>query len=108
MTASALLVSFIMSSEGLLRLKPWQVKVTPFLAGGALMAVRAAAVDDEVSAGASSTLGGLPTTHAALLAGVASILALAVTRFMSRIERHLVDRADGLEQSLRKANSDLQ
>ena len=27
---------------------------------------------------------------------------------MSRIERHLVDRADGLEQSLRKANSDLQ
>jgi diguanylate cyclase (GGDEF)-like protein len=108
LSASALLVGFIMASEGLLGLKPWQVKVTPFLAGAALMAMLVEVVSDEVSSGAASTLAGLPTTHAALLAGVASILGLAVTRFMSRIDRHLVDRADGLEQSLRKANSDLQ
>ena len=106
--ASGLVVCFIMGSEGLLRLPRWQAKVVPFAAGAMLMAVLMLSIGSDVSSGAPESLIGLPTTHATLLAGVAAIIALSVARFMSRIERHLVDRADGLEQSLRKANSDLQ
>ncbi|MEP7058838.1 MAG: diguanylate cyclase, partial [Caldimonas sp.] len=109
MLASGLSVCFVMASEGLLRLPAWHNAVaTSVAAGVALTAVLALSIGDTVSFGAPDNVPGLPTPHAALLAGVAAALALAVTRFMSRIERHLVERADGLEQSLRKANSDLQ
>ena len=104
-----LLVCFIMSSEGLLRLKPWQVRLAPFLAGGALMTVLCAGGRRRglVRRRADARAACRPRMRRCWPASP-SILALAVTRFMSRIERHLVDRADGLEQSLRKANSDLQ
>jgi len=108
--ASAMLVGFILTSEGLLRLPglpAWHGAVSSTLAAAALMTVMTLALAGEVSSGAPDSSLGIPSTHAALLAGVGSLLALAVTRFMSRIERHLVDRADGLEQSLRQANSDL-
>jgi len=108
LVASALAICHIMSSEGLLRLPRWQARVTPLATGSMLLVVLAQAFGNDVSSRAVDTAIGLPTTHAAMLAGVAAIVALSVSRFMSRIERHLVDRADGLEQSLRKANSDLQ
>ncbi|HEY2925291.1 putative bifunctional diguanylate cyclase/phosphodiesterase [Piscinibacter sp.] len=105
--ASALLVGFVLTSEGLLRLPAWHGAVSSTVAAAALMAVFALTLAGEVSSGAPDSSLGIPSTHAALLAGVGALLALAATRFMSRIERHLVDRADGLEQSLRQANSDL-
>ncbi len=106
--ASALLIAFILASEGLLELPPWHAPWSALGAGLALTATLWLALDVEVSFGAPDPVSGLPSTHAALLAGVATLLSLAVTRFMSRIERHLVDRSDGLERSLRQANSDLQ
>ena len=108
LAASALLVCFILSSEGLCASSRGRSEVTPFLAGGALMAVLFEAVNDEVRpAQRRRSAACRPRTRRCWPAS-ASVIALAVTRFMSRIERHLVDRADGLEQSLRKANSDLQ
>ena len=105
---SALVVTFILASEGLLRLPAWQTPWSSIGAGAALMAALWMSIGGEVSTGAPDSVAGLPASHAALLAGIASALSLAVTRFMSRIERHLVDRSDGLERSLRQANSDLQ
>jgi diguanylate cyclase len=107
--AGVLLVAYILAAEGLLQL--WGRRVNgalPVATGLALTALLWLSIGDTVSFGAPDTVPGLPSEHAALLAAVATALSLAVTRFMSRIERHLVDRADGLERSLRQANSDLQ
>ncbi|HWI10988.1 MAG TPA: diguanylate cyclase, partial [Burkholderiaceae bacterium] len=107
--ASVLLAAHILGSEGLLALR-WRriARGIPMAAGLALTGLLWLSIGDEVSSGAPDAVPGLPSEHAALLAAVATVLSLAVTRFMSRIERHLVDRADGLERSLRQANSDLQ
>jgi len=107
--ASALLVAHVLCSEGLLALR-WRriARGIPVAAGLALTGLLWLSIGDEVSSRTPDVVPGLPSQHAALLAGVAAALSLAVTRFMSRIERHLVDRADGLERSLRQANSDLQ
>ena len=107
-STSTLLVAYLLASEGLLQ---WNVRYARWGglgAGVALAGLLWLSVGDEVSSGAPDSVPGLPTLHAALLAGVATVLSLAVVRFMSRIERHLADRADGLERSLRQANSDLQ
>ena len=107
--ASLLLVAYILAAEGLLQLRGRHAtRCIPVAAGLALTSLLWLSIGGEVSSGAPDTVPGLPSQHAALLAGVATALSLAVTRFMSRIERHLVDRADGLERSLRQANSDLQ
>jgi diguanylate cyclase (GGDEF)-like protein len=105
---SGLLVACILAGEGLLQVPAHFVRWSSAAAGLALAGLLWLSIGDEVSSGAADTLSGLPSVHAALLAGVATLLSLAVTRFMSRVERHLVDRADGLERSLRQANSDLQ
>ena len=106
--ASALLVAFVLASEGLLQLSRRHSVACAVGASLALAGQLWLSIGGEVSFGAPDSAPGLPTLHAALLAGVATVLSLAVTRFMSRIERHLLDRADGLERSLRQANSDLQ
>ncbi len=106
--AGTVVVGFIMGSEGLLQLSGWHTPLASIGAGAALMTFVALSVGGDVAFGASDGYPGLPSSHVALLAGVAAVLTLCITRFMSRIERHLVDRADGLEQSLRQANSDLQ
>ncbi len=106
--ASGLLVAYILVSEGLLQLPARRAPWIAAAAGLALTGLLWLSIGDELSSGAPDSVPGLPTLHAALLAGVATALSLAVARFMSHIERHLVDRADGLERSLRQANSDLQ
>lgn len=78
------------------------------MAGVAPLVAMALSTHGEVSFGTPNNVSGLPSAQAAPLNGVASALSLAVTRFLSRIEWHLVDRTDGLERSLRQANSDLQ
>ena len=109
LVACACLVAFVLASEGLLRLPRSYARLTSAISGAALAGAFAFAVrSSELAAVASGAGSGVATMHAALLSVVATALGLSVTRFMSRIERHLVDRADGLEQSLRKANSDLQ
>jgi diguanylate cyclase (GGDEF)-like protein len=105
---SGLLVAYLLASEGLLQLPARFVRGASVGAGLALSGLLWFSIGDEVSSGAAERVLGLPTLHAALLAGVATVLSLAVTRFMSRVQRHLVDRTDGLERSLRQANSDLQ
>ena len=107
--ASAIVAGFILGNEGLLRWPKWHGPTVSVAASAALLAVMALAVGGDVSSSetlASAT--GLRSSHVALLGGVAAALALAVTCFLSRIERHLVGRADGLERSLRQANADLQ
>ena len=106
--ASAALIGYIMSSERLLRLPVWQGAAASTIVGSLWTAVLAAAVASEVSAGVPANIAGIPTGHAALLASIGALLALAVTHLMSRIEHHLIARADGLEQSLRHANSELE
>ena len=109
LVACACLVAFVLASEGLLCLPRSYARLTSAISGAALAGAFAFAVrSGELAAVASGAGSGVATMHAALLSVVATALGLSVTRFMSRIERHLVDRADGLEQSLRKANSDLQ
>ena len=105
---AALLMRFVLGSEGLLQLPASQLPWTAPAAGLGLVAVLALATHGEVASGAPEGSGGLPALHAALLAGVAAALGLGVMRFMSRIERHLLDRSDGLERSLRQANSNLE
>ncbi|HWH84550.1 MAG TPA: EAL domain-containing protein [Burkholderiaceae bacterium] len=106
LAACGLLVAFVLTSEGLLPLPAQPAKWGWAGAGLALTGSLWLAIGDEVSHDASGA--GLPTVHAALLAGITTALALGVMAFLSRIDRHLVDRADGLERSLRQANSDLQ
>ncbi len=106
--ASAALVGYVMSSERLLRMPVWQGAAASTIVGSLWSVVFAAVVAAEVSAGAPASIASIPTGHVALLASIGTVLALAVTRFMSRVERHLIARADGLEQSLRHANSELE
>jgi diguanylate cyclase len=106
--AGALLVAYTMSGEGLLRLPVPQGWLVGAIAGLLLMGVLVLALGTELAAGALRGPAGVPSAHAALLASVGAALGLGVTRFMSRIQRHLIERSDALEQSLRQANSDLQ
>jgi len=103
-----MLVRFVLGSEGLLQLPASQLRWSASAAGLAMVAALALASGGEVASGAPEGSGGLPAFHAALLAGIAAVLGLGVMRFMSRIERHLLDRSDGLERSLRQANSNLE
>ena len=105
---SVLLVAYLLASEGLLQWNARHARWGGPGAGLALAGLLWLSIGNEVSSGARDGAPGLPTLHAAWFAGVATALALAVVRFMSRIERHLAERADGLERSLRQANSDLQ
>jgi diguanylate cyclase (GGDEF)-like protein len=106
--ASTLSLAFVLASEGLLCIPRRHASLMSHAGAAALMGFIALTTSGDVSSGASHEMRGLPTAHAALLAGVAAALSLAVWRFMASVERHLVDRADGLEKSLRKANADLQ
>lgn len=105
---AALLVRHVLGSEGLLQLPEWQLPWSAHAAGVGLVAVLTLATGAELGSAAAQDSVGLPSFHAALLAGVAAVLGLGVMRFTSRIERHLLDRSDGLERSLRQANSNLE
>jgi diguanylate cyclase (GGDEF)-like protein len=106
--ASLTLVAYLLASEGLLRWSERRARWAGPAAGVAFAAFLRLVVGDDDSFGAPDTMPGLPSPHAGWLAGIAAAVSLSVVRFMSRIERHLAERADGLERSLRQANSDLQ
>ncbi|TMH07479.1 MAG: GGDEF domain-containing protein, partial [Betaproteobacteria bacterium] len=106
--ASALLVGFILVSEGLVPLRAWHGNAAAAVGGLLLMAALMKVLVIEVSSSDGTGMPGVPTERAALLASIGAVLGLAVARFMSRVERHLIERTDGLEQSLRQANTDLQ
>jgi diguanylate cyclase (GGDEF)-like protein len=108
LAAGASLAGFVSASDRLIRLPAWKRLAASVLPGGLLLAVLLLALRTEVPSGAPQAALGVPSAHAAVLASVAALLALIVMRFVARIERRLMDRADSLEHSLRQANSDLQ
>ncbi len=104
--ASTCLVAFIVWGSGLALLSRRQSLVLPAVSGVALFAGFSLLAR---GLHLTSALGvpGPRSAHVALLAGSAALLGLAFTRMLAKIDRRWLASAEGAEQLLRQANSDL-